>query len=1186
MTRAAALDDLLRQLAALDIRLALDGDRLNVNAPKGTLTAELRAELAAHKEALKESLKDGRAGAAGAALPSSAPATAALPELRAVPRQPRMPLSHTQQRLWFLRQMDPGSSNYNVVSLFRIRGPLDTAALAAAMDDLVRRHETLRTHFEAAEGSPYCVVHPPEQVRAPIQQLDLEAAPAAERQERAMHALMEDVAAPFDLARCPLLRLKLVRLQAEEHLLGIVVDHIVADGMSVGVFFAELQALYRQHQGGGAAALPPLPVQYLDVVQWQHEVQAAGAMSRHLDYWKQQLQGLPPVLALPIDRPRPRVQTHRGGRRMEIFPPALQGALKGLARREGVTLYMVLLAAYQVLLHRLSGEVDFAVGTAVGARDRPELQRVIGFFANNIVLRADIAGDPTVSELLHRVRDVATKAYAHQDMPFDLLVEALAPRRELDHSPLFQVLFVLHNLMVDRFELGAAVCSAVEPRHRTSRFDLAVDIFDLGEGLRTYFEYNADLFDEPTIERLMGHYRSLLEGMLADPGQRVSTLPLVGATSGTGAAALALQCGPALETPEVATAHGLFETQLRRSPHAEAVVFGTQCLSYEALDQRANRLAHELIARGVTPDALVGVYMERGIELAVALLAVLKAGAAYVPLDPAFPKERIEFMLGDAAVAALVTHAALGDALARGDSLARGALAHVPQLALDRDAAAIAARPATPPACAVSGSDLAYVIYTSGSTGRPKGVMIEHAAVVNFLRSMHHEPGIAAGDRWVSVTTLSFDIFGLELWGPLSAGGTVVLASRATALDGRALSDLLQEQRATVLQATPATWRLLIEAGWSGLPGLKMLCGGEALPRDLAGRLLQLGGELWNMYGPTETTIWSTLTRITDAAEPITIGRPIAGTSVAILEASGQLAVPGVAGELCIGGAGVARGYHQRPELTAEKFATLSLAGGAPERWYRTGDLARLRSDGRLEFIGRRDNQIKLRGYRIELGEIEAALAAAPGVQQAVVVVREDVPGDQRLVAYVVARDGFAADAVRTALRARLPEYMVPNHVVALGALPLTPNGKIDRKALPAPAPEAPADAGPPVVMGPAEQRVADAWRELLGLPRVGLQDNFFDLGGHSLLLVRLQARLQREFERELPLVELFQYPTVQAQARRLAGTRELEGSNRAFGPDGQHGESGQPPSALQRARARAEELQRRSRPHEPTSAR
>jgi amino acid adenylation domain-containing protein len=1126
----SAITELLERLAKIDVRLALDGERLSVNAPKGAISPELRAELAARKDELKAHLRE------------RAPA-AAMPALVRVPRLASMPVAHTQQRLWFLRQMDPSSSAYNVISATRLAGPLDAVALECAFDDIVQRHESLRARFFAVDGVPHCCIEP--EARAPMRLIDLSGLDPAQRDAAAQRVMLEAAREPFDLARAPLLRITLVRLEPQRHLCCVVVDHIVADGMSAGIMFADLQALYRQRVGGPPAQLPPLPVQYIDYVHWQRQVFASGALDEHLAYWKQQLRGLPPVLALPADRPRPRVQTHRGARRVEVLPAALATQLKATSRREGVTLYMLMLAAFEVLLHRYSGEDDFAVGTVVGARDRPEVEAVVGFFANNIVQRADLSGNPTLRELLARVRETALKAYAHQEMPFDLLVEALAPRRDLDHSPLFQVLFVLHTIHLRASDMDGIAAEPQELPLTSARFDLAVDVFDTPDGMRVYFEHNADLFDGTTIERMMSHYIRLLAGVVAADGSTpIGALPLL--DDGEARALHARLRGKALLRAPATSVHGLFEAQVQRTPAAEAVRIHGNAITYAELDARANRLAHHLLTRGVRAESLVGVCIERSIDMVVALLAVLKAGAAYVPLDPAFPRDRIEFMMADAELQLVLTQSALLPGLPAGAAQA---------VALDRLAEQLDALPANAPHSACGALSLAYVIYTSGSTGRPKGVQIEHGAVVNFLRSMHAEPGIGAADRWVAVTTLSFDIAGLEIFGPLTAGGTVLLADRATALDGQRLAALLDDERATILQATPATWRLLLDSGWAGVRragGLKMLCGGEALPRELAERLLALPGELWNLYGPTETTIWSTAGRVRDPARPISIGRPIAETQVHVLEPSGLPAPIGVAGELCIGGAGVARGYRNRAELTAEKFVRID-AGGVQERVYRTGDLVRLRADGELEFVGRRDHQVKLRGFRIELEEIESVLAAHRGVRHCVCAVREDSPGDQRLVAYVVAADGipFDAEAARATLREKLPEYMIPNLFVALEALPLTPNGKVDRKALPAPRAAAVATALPDAVMTPAQQRVAASWREVLGLQRVALRDNFFDLGGHSLLLVKLQVRLQRDFGVELPLVELFQRTTVEAQAERLVSSTHDDG-------------------ALQRARARA----------------
>ncbi|MEW6704980.1 MAG: amino acid adenylation domain-containing protein [Pseudomonadota bacterium] len=1085
--------EFVAMLQAQDVRLALDGDKLNVNAPKGALTEELRTQLAARKDEIKSYLR------------ALAPSAIAL-----VPREGELPVSHTQQRLWFMKQMNPGSSAYNIPGAMRMKGALDGKALERALEQLVARHEALRTHFVARDGVPRCVVSP--QARLALEQIDLTALPVERREAEALQRTQALSEQPFDLAKSPLMRAALIRLAADEQWFVFVFDHIVADGLSMAMFLDELQALYKEQLTGLPAQLPALAVQYLDYAEWQRRRLEAGALQRELAYWKAALADAPPSIALPTDRPRPPMQSFRGARAVVQFPQPLTAAMKALCRAEGVTLYMALLAGFSTLLHRYSGETDIVVGSVIANRNRPEVERVMGFFANNIVLRSKLDGDPSVRELLQRVRETALKAYEHQDMPFDLLVEALAPARALDRSPIFQVLFVLQGAWPTGLDLPGIECTPVQVPIRSARFDLAMDVFDRPDGLVVYLEYATDLFDAATIDRMLEHYRTLLEGMAAQPDARVGALPLM--REDAQRALLDAWRSPALPAPEADTVHGLFERQAARTPQAEAVRFEGRSLSYEALDRRSNQLARRLAARGVRPGSLVGLWMERSEQMVVAMLAVLKSGAAYVPLDPSFPPDRIDFMVEDAGLAAIVTEQELA-----------GDLSHhgVPQVVLDAEAQALAALDDTalPPAA----GDLAYVIYTSGSTGKPKGVQVEHHSVVNFLRSMQREPGIGASDRFVAVTTLSFDIAELEIHGPLTAGGTVVLASRETALDGAALAELIDAERASILQATPATWRLLLDAGWRGRPGLKMLCGGEALQAELAERLLALQGELWNMYGPTETTVWSTVQRVREPASPIPIGRPIADTSILVLEPSGQVAPIGVAGELCIGGAGVACGYLNRPELTAEKFALLAVAGRAPERVYRTGDLARIRGDGQLEFIGRRDHQVKVRGFRIELGEIETVLARHEAVRQCVVVAREAAPGDARLVAYAVYQPGedLTVSEVRRHLRQQLPDYMIPSLVVALEAMPLTPNGKVDRKALPDPfgsVRAAAADYVPPAT--PAEEAMAEIWREVLKVGRVGAEDNFFELGGHSLLTLRVAAAVQQRLGGRLDPRQLF----------------------------------------------------------------
>ncbi|HMN78587.1 MAG TPA: amino acid adenylation domain-containing protein [Burkholderiaceae bacterium] len=1114
--------ELLERLRRLDVRLTLDGDRLVVSAPRGALTAALREELGQRRAEVKAFLAASESSAASG---RSGPAAALVPVSRSGPCE----VSHTQQRLWFIKQLDPSSWLYNIPAAVRLKGDLDESIVRRCLADLAARHESLRTRFVAVDGAPFCFVDPDAVVQMDV--VDLTHLPQDEREAAAIEAVLAAARRPFDLSRSPLLVCRLVRLDVRDHMFVFVIDHIVADGISLAVLRAEFQHLYECHSSGRESRLPAAGVQYLDYAEWERKSFRSGALDAHRRFWRDELAGLPKLIGLPTDRPRPAVQSNAGSREVMQLPPEVVRSLKEFGRSEGGTLFMVMLSAFYVLLHRYAGETDLAVGSAIANRNRIEVESAVGFFANNIVLRGDLSGEPTVRELIARVRDMAVRAYAHQEMPFDLLVEELATNRALDHSPLFQVLFVLQSMKSGSFDLPGCTGTAVELPITAARFDIAVDVFDLDSDFRVYFEYRTDLFDAGTIRRMMGHYRRLLEAFVASPGIPVCRLRML--TDAESRMMLIDWNATKHEVPREQTIHGLFEAQVRQRPQAIALRFGSEAVSYHELNARADQLGSCLRTQGVEVGSLVGILMNRSIDMVVAILGILKAGAAYVPLDPAFPADRIGFMMFDAGLGIVVTET--GQA---GFFKPSGPQA----IFMDAIRSSRPDRVIGSPTAEVRATDLAYVIYTSGSTGRPKGVMLEHRSVVNFLLSMHREPGLGATDRLLSVTTLSFDIAGLEIFGPLTAGGTVVLAPREAVLDGEKLARMIDDADATMLQATPATWRLLVDSGWAGRPGLKMLCGGEALSSSLARQLLPLGAELWNMYGPTETTIWSTLARITDVTEPIPIGRPIANTRLYVLEPSGLPAPVGVSGELFIGGAGVARGYLGRDELTAEKFVTMELTGAGPERLYRTGDLVRYRPDGRLEFVGRNDQQIKLRGYRIELGEIEAVLAGYPGVRQNVVLVREDAPGDQRLVGYVVIEGdvGFEEAGARRALRGRLPEYMVPNVFVSLPAMPLTPNGKIDRKALPSPAaqPAAPVpDAD--VVMTPVQRRVADVWKEVLRTDSVGLHVNFFDLGGHSLLLVKLRAVLQRELGVSLALVELFQSATVAAQAERIQASSQ-----------------------------------------------
>jgi len=995
------------------------------------------------------------------------------------PRPARTPLSFAQQRLWLLDQLEPGTASYNLGITASVRGRVDAARLQQSLDAVVARHESLRTTFPSENGTPWQEIVP--SLAIPLQRFD------ARDRAHALDLVRDVYATPFDLARGPLARFLLIRIGDDEHLLAVAFHHIVMDGWSIGVFYRELFALY----GGDTLDEPAL--QYADFALWQREWLQGDVLDKQLGYWKDCLAGELPVLELPAYRPRPPVQSYRGEVARVSVPNDVRRALQELARRENATLFMVFLAALKTLLFRYSGQSDVIVGSGIANRHRQELEPLVGCFVNTLALRTDLAGNPTFRELLARVRDVTLDAYAHQDLPLERLLEELHVERSMSRSPLFQVMLFFQNhegFATNVADLELRLLELDEINTGTARTDLTLFVGVEADRLDVVFEYATDLFDAETIRAFGAHLVELLRQVARDPEARVGDVVFL--SDAERHELVVARNATRRDVPAVAV-HRLIEAQAAKTPDAIAVVAGNAALTYRELDTRANALAAELHARGIGRGDLVGLRADRGVELLIGLVGILKSGAAYVPLDPSFPEERLAFMIEDAAVK-LVVDAAM--------------------CRIARDAERIDVE--------VDPNDLAYVIFTSGSTGRPKGVEIPHGAVVNFLQSMARTPGLAATDVFCAVTTLSFDIAVLELLLPLTVGARVVIADRETAADGMRLARLIADSGTTVMQATPATWRMLVDSGWNGGAHLKLLCGGEALPRELAERLLDRCGELWNVYGPTETTVWSSLDRVTKN-DAITIGRPIDNTTMYVVDARMQLVPDGVSGELLIGGAGVARGYLARPELTLEKFIADPFSDDANARVYRTGDIARCRRDGRLEVLGRGDHQVKLRGYRIELGEIENVLARHASVVECVVVAREDRPGDKRLVVYVAG--DCDANALRAHLRASLPDYMVPSAFVALAALPRTPNGKIDRKALPAPeAADVAVDGAP---RNADEATLVQIWAEVLGTPRLGIHDDFFAHGGHSLLATQLIARVSKSFGVEIPLRRLFDAPTV-----------------------------------------------------------
>ncbi|HTG35649.1 MAG TPA: non-ribosomal peptide synthase/polyketide synthase [Thermoanaerobaculia bacterium] len=1047
------------------------------------------------------------------------------------------PLSFAQERLWVLDQLEPANPSYNMPSVLRLRGLLEIPLLAASLGEIVRRHEALRTVFHEAGGIPVQVIRAPGPFALPV--VDLSALPEGPREAEARRLAAAEAARPFDLARGPLFRAGLLRLVPGDHLLVANMHHIVSDGWSVAIFLAELSALYAAGQAGRPSPLPELAVQYADFAGWQRRWLAGEVLDEQLRYWRQRLAGAPALLELPSDRPRPPLQTFRGARQPWGLPAAAAADLLAAAREARVTPFMLLLAAFQSLLHRYTGADDVVVGSPLAGRTRREVEPLIGFFVNTLVLRTGLAGDPAFGELLGRVRETALGAFAHQDLPFERLVAELRPERHLAHSPVFQVMFTLQNAPAPRLDLPGLDLSPVESPARAARYDWSLSLTAAEAGIGGYLEYNTDLFDPATIRRALGHLATLLGGASADPSRRLSELPLLPAAERRQILAeWNATAEPAWEGP----VDELFAAQAARTPEAVAVICRGEPLTYGELGARAGRLASRLRALGVGPETPVALAMERSLAMVVGLLGIWKAGGAYLPLDPAYPRERLAYMLEDSRAPVLVTHRAEGEPFA-GDFARGGWTGEVVCLGPGGDLPGQAEEPAAPVVAGTGPDNLAYILYTSGSTGRPKGVQVSHRALANFLGSMRREPGLAPADVFVAVTSLSFDIAGLELWLPLAAGARVVLATRPETADGLLLRALVEEWGGTALQGTPATWRLLIEAGWRGGAGFKALCGGEAFPPALAAELGERAGSVWNLYGPTETTIWSAVAEVRDlaAGAPVPVGRPIDATRIHLLGPHGELVPAGAAGELLIGGAGLARGYLARPDLTAEKFVPDPFAGAPGERLYRTGDLARYRPDGRLECLGRLDSQVKVRGFRIELGEIEAVLARQPAVAQAAVAVRGE--GEARgLVAYAVPRAAdqpLDAGELRAALRRSLPDYMVPAIVMELAALPLTPNGKVDRRALPAPERRRSQGYAPPRT--PAEEILAGVWARVLGLAgegdgegaRVGIHDNFFDLGGHSVLAIQIVARA-REAGLLLTPIQIFQRPTI-AELAELA---------------------------------------------------
>lgn len=1041
------------------------------------------------------------------------------------------PLSPAQQRLWFMEQMNPDVPVYNEVEAVCLTGELNISLLKRALNQIVARHELLRSTIRLIEGVPHAVVHESWPLR--VKEVDLGSLAPANQKAEVDRLLVDEPRTRYNLKAEPGIRVTLLRLGPREHILILMMHHIICDWSSEGIIWREFSLFYRSFLTAKTAVLPTMSLTHGDYAAWKQQQLAENTFADSLAFWEKTLKGAPALLELPADRPRPPIMSHQGDRLLWRLDRTLTEALRNTSRQEKTSLFTIFAAGLDVLLYRYTGTEDILLGIPLADRDLPELQSVIGFLLHVHVLRARISGDMTFRQLLNQVQKAALDMYMHRSVPFDQIVRKLHPERNLSYTPLFQVMLnwrdrdqQLSFIGLEGLSIDPLTASA-----HTSKFDLLFYITHCGEEMWLELEYNTDLFDKDRIVRMLGHYQTLLESVAADPGIGIAKAPLL-TTKEFGQIDDWNRTESSI--PQEKCFDELFAEQVERTPHATALVFEGDHLTYRQLAERTDQLAAYLQDLGVGRNTLVAICVERSPEMLIGLLGILKAGGAYLPLDPAFPSERLTFMLQDAQPFVLLTQNRLR-------SLFRAV--QIQSVCLDTLPSTPYARPAS-----LTGrqtEDLAYVLYTSGSTGTPKGVQIEHRALVNFLVSMQHEPGITAKDTLLALTTLSFDIAGLELYLPLIVGATVVIAPNETTKDGRELIELIHSSGATIMQATSATWRMLLDSGWRGNPGLKILCGGEAWGIELASELLPRCESLWNMYGPTETTIWSSVSRV-EKDQPVLIGTPIANTTFYVLDSCGQPVPVGIPGELYIGGQGLARGYIWRNDLTNERFLPDPFRPQTGARMYRTGDLVRQVSDGRLEFLRRVDNQVKLRGFRIELGEIEAALEQNVGIHQCVVTVQGDDHADKRLVAYIVPTDPHVVpkvDELRGALKSRLPSYMIPAAFTFVERMPLTPNGKIDRKALPTPAANLAdyrlASEAVDVSFTLVELRVKALWDAILGVPTLGVHSNFFESGGHSLLAVSLAAAIQETFHVRISLRTLFLAPTIREQAKvitELAG--------------------------------------------------
>jgi amino acid adenylation domain-containing protein len=1128
------VQEFLAGLRQKDIHIAAEGDQIRVNAPEGAVTPELRAELLARKQEIVDYLST-----------MEIPDTKGFASISGIQRDV-YPLSFEQERLWFIEQLGPHSTAYNISHAFQLSGHLDLSALERAFGAVCRRHAILRTHFEEKDGRRIQKVLPDMHVsftrcnvegwtKEPYPILNLSQFPVHEAVQTAQAFLHERACLPFNLKDGPLVRAGLIALNDTHWFLLLEMHHIISDGWSMGIFFRELSSLYGAYRRGEDGELDELAVQYGDYALWEREWLQGDALQEQLAYWRQRLAGAPAELGLPADRVRPAEQSYRGGKYQFRIRAGVTQALKELSREAGATLFMTLLAAFKVLLYRYTGQADLLVGFPIAGRQRPELEAMIGFFVNTLVLRTDLSGEPAFFEVLERVRAGALEAYAHQDLPFEKLVEEINPERDLSRNPLFQVMFAFQSAPEGKLALEGMEVEEIEVETGGTAFDLTLSMEEEQGEIVGTMEYRCDLFDAERIERMAGHMQVLLREIVSEPGKRIGQLELLGEAERR----LLLEEWNQVEVEkeEGRCLHELLQEQAGQRPDGIALVYEGEHLSYGALNRRANQVAGWLQKVGVGPEKLVGVMMERSLEMVVGLVGILKAGGAYVPLDPSYPAERLAYMMADAGVEVVLSQAGVH---------AGRVVTGVRVLELDRQWAQVAQQSEENLETDVCRENLAYVIYTSGSTGQPKGVMVTHANGVRLFDATQAWYGFDAEDIWSLFHSYAFDFSVWELWGGLLYGGRVVVVPEDIRQSPGQFYELLVEEHVTVLNQIPSLFRQLMQVDQKrtearGGHSLRwVIFGGEALDyASLPGWFERYGDErprLVNMYGITETTVHVTyqpVTREDGGRAGSAIGRAIPDLRLYVLDPRSLQPVPvGIAGELYVGGAGLARGYWRRPGLTAERFIPDPHSEEAGVRLYRTGDLVCYRADGDLEYLGRLDHQVKVRGFRIELGEIEAALVEHEGVRDVVVLMRAGAGGggEERLTAYVLAHGDRlpSVSEMHRHLRRKLPEYMLPAAYVALERWPRTPSGKIDRRALPAPEESRPdLEARYVAPRNEIEERLAEIWCDVLGVDQVGVHDNFFELGGHSLLATRMVARIGERLQVALPLRDLFAAPTI-----------------------------------------------------------